>query len=170
MRPFSSSRIKSPASLEPLEDRRLCSRTPGIFISDAQVNEAVGSATVTVSLNRSSPKTVRVNFATIQNGSATSGDDFIAIAGTLVFKPRETIKFVTVLLTDDATVEPDETFSLKLTSARNAYIADARGLVTIVNDDPAQPPPVEPPFVYDYGGVYDPGYGYDAFPYPGEHY
>jgi hypothetical protein len=154
------------ALIEPLEERRLCSRTPALLLSDIAQNEAQGTATFTVTLTQPSSKSVRVDFATAQNGSAVAGEDYLAMAGTLVFNPRETIKRVTVLLIDDAVVEPNETFSLKLSSARNASIGIASAVCTILNDDVIAPPPTDPPTsdpsdgdIYGYdSGNYDWGY------------
>src|SRR5205823_2490212 len=50
--------------------------------------------------------------------------------------PGETSKTITVLVNGDRRGEPDETFSLSLSAATNATIADAQGLGTILDDEP----------------------------------
>jgi hypothetical protein len=44
----------------------------------------------------------------------------------------------------DTTVEPDEQFSVDLSKAQNATVADGSGTGTITNDDTASPPPTQP--------------------------
>jgi subtilase family serine protease len=53
----------------------------------------------------------------------------------LTFTPGQTSKTVTVNVTGDTVVEPDETFFVNLSAASGATIADAQGLGTILNDD-----------------------------------
>ncbi|XP_063722044.1 sodium/calcium exchanger 1-like [Symsagittifera roscoffensis] len=60
-----------------------------------------------------------VDFETI-DGSANQGSDFHYAAGTLVFKPDETHKEVTLHIVDDDVFEEDEHFSVKLSNVRNA--------------------------------------------------
>jgi len=80
-------------------------------------------------------QTVSVDFATA-GGSATSGSDYQADTGTLIFAPGETSKTVTVLVNGDRLAEPNETFSVNLSSPNNATISDGRGTGTIVDDEP----------------------------------
>ena len=153
---------------EHLEQRRLLHGSPAISIDDVALTEDQGGATAlvfTVSLSKPSSRRVSVNFAT-ENGSAVAGEDYAHTSGTLSFAPGQKARTVTVLVNGDTTVEGDETFSVKLRNARNAFIADDRGVGTIVNDDilppppPVDPPPYEPPAdpgYYDYGDWY---YGY----------
>jgi hypothetical protein len=159
-------------AIEQLECRRLLSANPAITISDVAQSEGQSGATAytfTVSLSKPSSKQVSVNFAT-ENGSAQAGQDYAHTFGKLNFARGQTSKTVTVMVNGDVAVEENETFSVKLRHARNAFIADDRGIGTIVNDDvlPPAPPPVDPPpyelpvepYV-DYGGNYsDDGYGY----------
>jgi urease beta subunit len=91
----------------------------------------------TVSLDAPQPAPVTVDFATA-NGTAIAPGDYAATSGTLTFAPGETAKTVTVQVNGDTTVEPNEAFTLNLSSATgNATIADAQGFGTIVNDDQA---------------------------------
>jgi hypothetical protein len=61
-------------------------------------------------------------------------------SGTLVFAPGTTKQTIDVTIDGDTTFESDESFTLMLSGATNAVIADAQALGTIVNDDV---PPVE---------------------------
>ena len=138
-------------TIEMLEPRRLLSGSPTITIGDVSRAEGQGGATAyvfTVTLSNPSSKTVSVNFAT-ENGSAQSGGDYAHKSGTLIFAPGQKTRTVTVLVNGDTVVEQDETFSVKLSRASNAFIKDGRGIGTIFNDDQAPPPvpdwPLPPP-------------------------
>jgi uncharacterized delta-60 repeat protein len=122
---------------------------PAASPSDPGVGEGVPAATFTVTLDKPSAKTVRVDFATA-DGSATAGADYTAASGTLTFAPEETSKTVDVGILNDGADEPDESFALNLTGSENASVADAQGAGTIVDDDPAaqlDPFPGNPSFV-----------------------
>jgi chitinase len=100
-------------------------------------NAATTAATfrVTRSGNITGASSVRVVTA---NGNATGGVDYTALPTTTVdFAAGVTSKPVTVSVTGDTAVEPNETFSLNLSSAVGAVISDSSGLATIVNDEPA---------------------------------
>jgi methionine-rich copper-binding protein CopC len=117
--------------------------TPSLSIGDASVAEgglgAVTPLVFTVRLSAASAGPVTVDFAT-QNGNAIAPMDYTAVsATTLTFNPGETSKQVTVLVTGDADVEPDETFTVNLSNASGATIAGGQATGTIVNDDGAPP-------------------------------
>lgn len=105
-------------------------------VSSVSAPESQGVFSFVVSLNRASTTRVTVNFATA-NGTATGGrnGDYTATSGTLTFNPGETSKLVNVAVRNDASVEPDETFFVRLSSAVGATIAAGAGTGTIVNDD-----------------------------------
>src|SRR5262249_19599212 len=89
----------------------------------------------TVNLSEASLNEVNVRYAT-SNGTATTRDgDFIGKSGTLKFAPGETTRTITVLVNGDRRKESDEQFFVNLSGARNAAIADAQGIGTILNDD-----------------------------------
>jgi hypothetical protein len=120
-----------------LDDDVLGGASPVFSIGDFTVTEGnVGTTDavfdVTVSSSASTP--MSVNFGTV-NGSAASGSDYNPAGGTLVFAPGETAKQVAVQVNGDTTVEPDEKFSVNLSNASGATIADAVGLGTITDDD-----------------------------------
>ena len=107
-----------------------------VTVSSVSAPESQGVFSFVVSLNRASTTRVTVNFATA-NGTATGGrnGDYTATSGTLTFNPGETSKVVNVAVRNDASVEPDETFFVRLSSAVGAMIAAGTGTGTIVNDD-----------------------------------
>ena len=111
---------------------------PTISINDVSLLEGNSGTTAfvfTVSLSNASSQTITVNFATA-DGSATLADsDYQGGAGSVTFAPGTTSQTITVLVNGDTKFEPDETFTVNLSAAVNATIADGSGLGTIRNDD-----------------------------------
>jgi hypothetical protein len=100
-------------------------------------NSGTTAFTFTIRLSAVTTFPVTVQYSTA-NGTALAGEDYSAIPWTdLTFAAGETAKSVTVLVNGDLTVEPNETFKLKLRNATNAAIATAAGTGTIRNDDVA---------------------------------
>ncbi|MCI0379119.1 MAG: hypothetical protein L0215_16035 [Gemmataceae bacterium] len=100
------------------------------------VGEASGPATVLVELDASSAQTITVNYAT-SNGTATSGGDYTSTSGTLTFVPSDTSESFTVAITNNATDEYDETFSVTLSNATNATISGTNPATVTIQDDDA---------------------------------
>ncbi len=110
---------------------------PSFAINDVTISEGnsgTKNAIFTVNLSAASGKTTTVKFATV-NGTATAGSDYTATSGTLTFAPGETTKTIAVPIIGDTVVESNETFTVKLSGATNATIADTQGVATITNDD-----------------------------------
>lgn len=113
------------------------SATPGLSVNDvstAEGNSGTKNLTFTVTLNKKVAKAVTFSYATA-SGTATGGTDFVAKTGTGTIAANALSTTVTVAVKGDATYEPDETFALKLSNAKNAAILDAAGVGKIVNDD-----------------------------------
>ena len=116
---------------------------PRLRISDVTVDEGDSGATpatVTVSLDRPSTGEVTVAWTTAA-GTAT-GDDFAEGGGTLTFPAGVTSRQLTVDVTGDLLDEPDETFTVHLSTPAGAVIDDADGTVTIRDDDEPDAPPL----------------------------
>ena len=83
---------------------------------------------------------VTVNYA-VQAGTATAGADFTASSGVVTFAAGTasgTAQTIAIPVVNDTTYEPDETFSVVLSSPVGAVLgAVATEVFTIVNDDPA---------------------------------
>ena len=127
---------------------------PGITIAPARAIEGdVGSVdmTFTVSLGGALNTPVQVSWAT-SDGTATAGQDYIAVTGGVVTIPaNSTSATFTVSVTGDTTDEPDETFSVTI-SLPERDLTDGSGSTspgvaiaggdtatvagTIVDDDP----------------------------------
>jgi len=113
-----------------------------LAISDESLAEGdTGSQDIlfTVSLDPASTHEVRVDFTT-EEVTATSGIDFEPASGTLTFTPGTTTRVVTVAVTGDYLLEPDETFRVRLSNPQGSPIEDAEGTGTILNDDAPEGP------------------------------
>ena len=107
-----------------------------VSVADARAREGEdASIDFAVSLSRAASEQVTVAYATA-DGSATAGADYTRTSGTLRFAPGETAKTVRVPVLDDVVDEGEETFTLRLSAASGAVIADGEATGTIVNSDP----------------------------------
>ena len=109
----------------------------GISINDVSITEGdsgTKTMTFTVTLSPASNQTVSVNYATA-NGTATAPSDYLATSGTLTFNPGDLTKAINVTINGDQLFEPDETFTVNLSSPVNTTISKATGIGTILNDD-----------------------------------
>jgi hypothetical protein len=110
---------------------------PGIKISNvskAEGNSGASTFSFTVTLDKPSYQTVKVNYATA-NGSAVSGSDYTSKSGTLTFNAGQTSKTIDVAVNGDTRPEGDETFKVVLGNALNGSIINGTGTGTIRNDD-----------------------------------
>jgi CSLREA domain-containing protein len=110
---------------------------PGITIGDVSIVEGDSgsqNAVFPVTLSSTDNVTVTVAWATAP-GTASAGSDYTAGSGSLSFSAGQTSKTISVPILADTAVEPDETFTVNLTSPVNATIAKATGTGTIVDDD-----------------------------------
>ncbi len=103
--------------------------------ADHQVNESAGSATITVTLSAPSSFTVTVAYAAY-DGTATPGDDYTPVSGTLTFAPGQDTLTFTVPILDDTLDEPAETIALSLSNPINAELGTPyTATLAIVDDD-----------------------------------
>lgn len=112
---------------------------PSLAIGDASIREGDAGtriAALPVALSASSGSTVTVGWATA-SGTASGPGDYVDASGVLAFDPGQLEQAVDVTLNGDALVEPNETFSVALSSPTDATIADGLGTVIIMNDDTA---------------------------------
>ena len=109
-----------------------------LSVADARAEEGTDETIdFAVTLSRAASGTVAVAYVTA-DGTATAGEDYTARKGELTFAPGETEKTVRVPVLDDAVDEGEETFTLRLTNATGARIADGTATGTIENSDPLQ--------------------------------
>jgi ELWxxDGT repeat protein len=103
-------------------------------VSIPEGNAGSSNAAFAVSVFPGSTQTVTVDFAT-SNGSATAGSDYTGVTGTLTFAPGAATKTVNVPVAGDTTPEGNETLFLNLSNPVNAFLSDAQGVATILEDD-----------------------------------
>jgi Calx-beta domain/Domain of unknown function (DUF4114) len=93
------------------------------------------SAVFNVTLNKPSEVDVTVDVSTL-DGTAIAGSDYTALNKvTVYFAPGETTQQITVDITADRTLEPDETFTLNLSDPTNATLGNSTATGTIFDDD-----------------------------------
>ena len=113
---------------------------PSVTIGDATVTEGDSGdtpANFNVQLSTPSGKSVVVRYDTV-NGSATSPSDFDGGSGQITIAPGQAGGTITVNVNGDEAVEPNEQFTVVLTSADNATVpGGSQGVGTINNDDSA---------------------------------
>ncbi len=111
---------------------------PSVSVADAEVREGPGAALqFAVRLSRAASDPVTVGYRSTDK-SATAGQDYRAVSGTLRFAPGETTKRVRVEVLDDVHDEGREVMLLVLISAEGAgaTLADSVAEGTIENTDP----------------------------------
>ncbi len=122
----------------------------GLSINDVTVTEGNpdgpdATITFTVTLSAPETQTVTVDYV-VTPGSAgtpadyTGGGAFDGLAGTLTFNPGQTTQTIALDVTDDLVVESTESFTVTLSNATNAVIADPVGIGTILDTDTPPPP------------------------------
>ena len=115
--------------------------TPSLTIDDVTVDEGAGTATFTVTLSNPSSSTITVDYATAGD-TATEGDDYTGVSGTLTFDPNVTSQTITVPIANDDTYEISEQFFVNLSNPTGgATIGDGQGVGTIVDDGSGPVPP-----------------------------
>jgi len=105
------------------------------LVNPGNVSEGAGTQTFDVMLSPVSGQTVTVNYTTT-NGTATAPADFIAQTGTLTFLPGDTMETISVSIVDDLVDEPAQTFSVVLSGAVNAVLANTTVTISIIDNDP----------------------------------
>ena len=107
-----------------------------LAVQDARATEAVDSIiSFAVTLTAAASEPVTVDWSTA-DGTATAGQDYVASSGTLTFAAGDTEHSIEVTVLDDSHDEGEETFTLHLSNATGAELADAEATGTIVNSDP----------------------------------
>ncbi|MGZ8243895.1 Calx-beta domain-containing protein [Methylomagnum sp.] len=127
--------LARPGATATIVDNDTASGTPGISVNSITVDEGVGEAIFTVSLDRPATGVVTVNYGTA-DGAAKAGADYISSSGTLSFAPGETAKTVKVVIVNDTETETSESLSLVLSNpSTNSTLGTAIGTATIKQND-----------------------------------
>ncbi|MEM7016654.1 MAG: Calx-beta domain-containing protein [Pseudomonadota bacterium] len=113
----------------------------GFSQSEYTVNETDGSVSVAVSREGQGDGVASVGY-TLSAGSATAGEDYTEISGTLNWDDGETgSRSINVNLIDDDLLEQDESFNLSLSNPtpNDLEISAGSATVTIVDNEEPQP-------------------------------
>lgn len=106
---------------------------PTLSVSDAGNTEGL-AVNFIITRGGDTSASVSVSYATAIGTAAAN--DFTAKSGTVTFAAGQTSKTVSVPTTQDARIEPDETFTLNLSNPTGgAIITNAQAIGTIYNDD-----------------------------------
>ena len=122
--------------------------SPELRIDDVTVNESAGRAEFTVRLNAAQTQLVYASYAT-SDDSATADSDYRSANGTVIIRAGETSAPISVTVLDDNDAESNEQFTVNLSNAGAATIADGTGVGTIIDDDRVNPPPDLPDLTID---------------------
>jgi hypothetical protein len=100
------------------------------------VSESGRRATITVTRTGGTASGVSVTYAT-SDGTATAGLDYTATSGILIFAANQTSKTFTIPVTNDTTVEGNETINLTLSNPTGGAALGAQNTaqVTISDND-----------------------------------
>ncbi|MCL0098945.1 Ig-like domain-containing protein, partial [Dehalococcoidia bacterium] len=99
------------------------------------VAEEGGEAIITIILSQATLNPVTVEYASILGGTATEGEDYTPVTGTLTFAPEDTSETFTVPITNDDIAEGNETINLELSNAINATLGTPHQAVLTIRDD-----------------------------------
>jgi hypothetical protein len=100
------------------------------------IQEALTTATITVTRTGDTSGTATVDYAT-SDGTATQKGDYSPALGTLTFNPGEASKTFEVLISEDNYVEGDETILLTLSTAGGATLgSQSTATLTLIDDQP----------------------------------
>ncbi|WP_308411276.1 Calx-beta domain-containing protein, partial [Cylindrospermopsis raciborskii] len=114
---------------------------PELAIASTNANQSEGNSgtkafTFTVTRSGDTTGTSSANWAVTGSGTnQADGTDFSVTSDTVSFAAGETTQTITVNVSGDSTVEPDEGFTVTLSNPTNATITTATATGTITNDD-----------------------------------
>ena len=108
-------------------------RVADVMVLEPDADTAPGLFVFT--LSQPSAVKVTVKYVTV-DGSALAGSDYSGRSDTIAFLPGETTKSAVVPVRGDTLGEPNETFSVVLSSPVGAAIADGTAFGLILDNDP----------------------------------
>lgn len=110
--------------------------TAAFSITDATVTEGDSGQTLavfTISLLNSLTFPVSIQYTTLAF-TATAGQDFSAVAGSLAFPAGVTTRTISVPVLGDTVIEQNEAFYVQLSNPSSGFMQDSLGLGTIIED------------------------------------
>jgi hypothetical protein len=113
--------------------------SPILNIGDISVPENSDLAQLAVCLSAPSVLPVTFNYK-VSHGSASAGQDYVNINGTLTIPAGESCAQISVTIIDDNVKEATEDIVFVVENAVNATIGDAYGAINITDNDDIPPP------------------------------
>ncbi|WP_281397560.1 Calx-beta domain-containing protein, partial [endosymbiont of Lamellibrachia barhami] len=118
-------------------------RSPGTLAlstaTESVAENAAGGLTLTVTRTGGADGPVSVDYATA-DGTANAPGDYTQATGTLDFLDGETSKTIPLTLTDDATWELDEDFTVILSNVVDATLGTQTSTTVTITDDQVRSP------------------------------
>jgi len=117
--------------------------TPSLSIGDVTASEGNSGTTnfnFPVTLSGVSSRTVSVGFTTTDNTAGAGTDYLTPVTNSISIPAGQTSGVITVQVSGDVSVEPDEAFFVNLGFQNEVIILDAQGKGTILNDDGGSTP------------------------------
>ncbi len=103
--------------------------------SSSAIEATAGSQQIAVSLSTPAGSTVSVDYA-VSGGTATSGNDYTLVSGTLGFAPGESVRNIPLTILDDSVADDGETVIITLSSPVGlALSTQDTHTFTIMDDD-----------------------------------
>ena len=102
-------------------------------VTEGDVNKVVN---VLIKLSAASAHPVDVSYVT-QQGSATAGQDYLPVSGTVTFSPGQKSKSVPVTIVGDDETEAAESFTIQISSTTVGVKGTGKATIKIVDDDVA---------------------------------
>ncbi|MFM2165844.1 MAG: hypothetical protein RIS79_215 [Verrucomicrobiota bacterium] len=110
----------------------------GFATASSSILENAGTAQIAVSLSAPATAASSVDFSTT-NGTATQPGDYTTTNGTLTFAAGESVKYISVPLTDDSVLETPENLTVTLVNPFNLVLGSIQTHTLSItdNDSPA---------------------------------
>lgn len=89
---------------------------------------------VNLRLSAAPEQMVRI-FVESEDGTAVAGEDYVSVSETVDIAPGLVQGSIRVEIIGDETFEPDESFSINITNARDLEVGEGTAVITIENDD-----------------------------------
>lgn len=131
---------------------------PGFAQAAPVVDENTGSARIRVSRGNDGDYPLSLDYST-RPISATPGDDYQTVAGTLTFAAGELEKEITIPLIDDALVEGDEELEIELSNVSGGILPGPISSATLTIRDNERPVPLMVDQSFRSGRVWEVGTG-----------
>ena len=133
-------------TVERLESRALLAAgLPVVSIADASIAEGDAETrrlSFAVTLSAPARFPVSVRYTTADGTAQARAGDYTSTSGWVRIAAGRSQATVTVVVRGDAAHEPDETCLVRLSLPANCTLGRSAATGTILNDDPAPPPPV----------------------------